>query len=940
MKTFRYIALLAAFVGLSSCVKTDVDIPTVNNRNTIQVVARVRPFSNRTVGTRADNDKISKEGNTECMCLAVFDSYGKCKDKKYEPNSAPTFTIEKDNLANGDQIYIFANIPNPNLDETNGATLDDFLSLVSPVSGVTEIPLLDYTHPGDGNHSDKHIQANCFPMIGSMTITDPDDIQEVIQIGLESVYAKIQVNIISKPDQKTDGIDYASFSLTGFEVHNVASEVDFNSGTESKPITYKAGGAVDSPAVEGTHDSTTVLAEVYQGVHIESDLAQSSNEASFYFYLPERFLRPDPTADEYEYPWGKGLAGLDDDERSRYPQRYKPEVAKGCAQPATFVRFFGEYIDHQGHNWNVSYDIYVGGDNYSNFDIVRNTLYKNVVTIKGISTSQDMTANSNTISIDHRVDVERVSPVIINLRRETLLDSHFEVRPLRIRLNDDFKGQALEDAKVQVEVIYEDDDPAKNTLNKRWIGLERSFGNGVTQTSSDIYLVDSELTTDRKNAAGKRKYFTTDLTTSELSEAGTFDSNGYSTAGGQKVVVPINGGECVWIYVDECVETEDDVRSAIIRVTTYDSNGEKIGEPIDYHINQRMLYPVKSGDNEYAIEFYEEYLYNYDAEDSYGQTKQEGMPWGLNGVQLSYIHDSFTCGEINSDWTTYITNNPIKYDFYIGKHDDDNDSSDVYTKDGGTLHNYAGQEFTKEIAENPNARIGALTLAQTANSAVEYCYNRNKRDADGNVVKVEWYLPSADELEDFIVPAYSTFKEFQDNYYWTSQPAYIRNAFYYEYFDGSKTNSNRVDTYVFVTYEDNKTHARATKVVYENGMYNYVLSGLNLTSENATIDCNNPICKDTYFNVMYGWYRWTESEWSWSDFQYHTEIKTEEKTFPNDEYPDDQHYNEYIDGSNKNKRYHVELEHLDDLIQTTDNGEHGYHERTKSNRVRCVRKMN
>lgn len=925
MKTFRYIALLAAFVGLSSCVKTDVDIPTVNNRNTIQVVARVRPFSNRTVGTRADNDKISKEGNTECMCLAVFGSDGTCKDKKYEPNSAPTFTIDKKNLANGDQIYIFANIPNPKWDETNGATLNDFLSIASDVSGVTEIPLLDYTHPGDDNHSEKHIQANCFPMIGSMTITDVNNIPEVIQIGLESVYAKIQVNIISKPDQKTDGIDYASFSLTGFEVYNVARKVDFKSGTESKPITYKAGGAVDSTAVEGTNDSTTVLDEVFQGVHIESDLAQSSNEASFYFYLPERFLRPEPTADEYDkYPWGTGLAGLDDDERSRYPQRYKPEVAEGCAQPATFVRFFGEYIDHQGHNWNVSYDIYVGGDNYSNFDIVRNTLYKNVVTIKGISTSQDMTANHNTISIDHRVDVERVSPVIINLRRETLLDSHFEVRPLRIRLNKYFKGQDLEGAKV--EVIYEDDDPAKNTHDKRWIGLERSFGNGVTQTLSDTYLVDSDLAEDRKKAAGKRKYFTTDLTTSTLA-----DENG------QKVTVPITeGGECVWIYVDECVETKDDVRSAIIRVTTYDSNGEEIGESIDYHINQRMLYPVKNGDNEYAIEFYEEYLYNYDAEDSYGQTKQEGMPWGLVDVQLSNEHYSFnTSLAPNVDWAKYetIAKRPY-YDFYIWSQDS------TVLKDAGisnteARHEYAGQHFTEKIFDavknntNADEKVNVLTMADPPRGAVEYCYNRNKRNSDGSIAKVEWYLPSADELEDFIVPAYANFKEFQDNYYWTSQPAYIRNVFYYEYQSwggGSKTISWPT------VYDDNPKYARASKIVRKDGVFVPAKSGLDSIptppvdnrSRNGKSDYENV----GYFYLMHQYKHYYKKIYSTSATEEYGPDRTNVLTGTNVTNGD------YDDQFTHNRNdYYFHFGHLDNMMQE------GYHPRTKFNRVRCVRKQ-
>lgn len=51
----------------------------------------------------------------------------------------------------------------------------------------------------------------------------------------------------------------------------------------------------------------------------------------------------------------------------------------------------------------------------------------------------------------------------------------------------------------------------------------------------------------------------------------------------------------------------------------------------------------------------------------------------------------------------------------------------------------------------------------------------------------------------------------------------------------------------------------------------------------------------------------------------------------------DEHFNEYIDGSKTGVRYHVELGHLEDLIQKTEDGEHGYHERTKNNRVRCVR---
>ena len=449
-----------------------------------------------------------------------------------------------------------------------------------------------------------------------------------------------------------------------------------------------------------------------------------------------------------------------------------------------------------------------------------------------------------------------------------------------------------------------------------WIGMEKSgsTNNHITGTGTP--------------ADGKRKYFTTNLV-SELSGNTSIKIDGLN----------YNANQTIWLYVDENVSTES--RSAVLQIeyNYKDPVTQETAAPESYIITQHGLHEViAASGRKYYIEEYEEYLYNYDVEDLYGQIKEEGMPWGLDGVPLSNIHDSFTCNETNSDWTSYIKANPIKYDFYIGKHDDDNENSDLYTKDGGTLHNFAGQEFTKEIAENRNSGVKYLTLADSASGAVEYCYSRNKRNADGTV-DVKWYLPSADELEDFIVAGYSDFKEFQDNYYWTSQPAYVRNAFYYEYYDGSKSNSNREDTYVFITYEDNPSCARATKVVYADGKYDYVQSGLNKTPKQTHAMDDNCISKNAndmgcYFNVMYGWYRWTESEWSWSDFQTHYTTMTDEKIFTVDE-----HYDEYRDGSKTNKRFHIHLGHLDDLIQETEAGEHGYHERTRNNRVRCVRRV-
>lgn len=895
----RFTHILVVFVALvvaTACSYND-EVYSTNEQSSryLQVVGRVTQYSDCNVSARSK--KEGDEPKVTSMGLALFPiedngTIGNCLYYDYQLGGSIVFIVDRhdkvfDNYVDNEfAMFIFAN-----MQDAEGFPTTAEVGKGKSLQYFTECAAA-------ANEKVKEVPANGFPMMGSLGNTEavtiggiepdgktlilkPDQTganvdglpvvddkpTDNLEIPLKSMYAKFLFTISVDPDQEIIGNKAPRFDLLSYAVNNIAKTVDANSST---------------------NDDNAVIAS--SGDISVGNYAQGATKATFDFYLPERYLDPSKSIDDV---LPAELKNASTEEIEKYRQRYKNKLVDGKA--ATYVTITGKYTDHQGHVYDVDYNIYLGGNNYNDFNIIRNTHYDNSITIRGISASDDQAVGTGVISIDWRVNIERSTPLVIGLRRESLLDAHYEVRPLRLRL----VGETIPTGTSATVQILNQDGTTNDLPN--WIRLEASGNSG------------DHITTDGLSK-GKRKYFTTDLVTNTL-------------AGGTSVTVNslTRDNQTVWIYADENTDTKS--RAAIVRVSYADVN-------TDYEIVQHGLFKVTGADSgrDYYIEQYEEYLYNYDTEDSYGQTKQEGIPWGLPNVQLSYIHDSFTCEEKNSDWTSFIAKNPIKYDFYIGKHDDDNDNSDVKTTDGGTLHNYAGQEFTKEIAENPNAGLTKLTLAETANSAVEYCYNRNKRDANGNVVKVEWYLPSADELEDFIVTAYSTFEEFQDNYYWTSQPAYIRNAFYYEYFDGSQSDRNRVDTYVFVTYEDNKTHARATKVAYTDGKYDYVPSGLNRTSENATIDCNNPICKDTYFYVMYGWYRWR----SWGSTQ------TTEKIGDN-AMKTDEHYNEYIDGSKTGVRYHVELGHLEDLIQKTkydETGETGYKERTESHRVRCVRKMN
>jgi hypothetical protein len=154
---------------------------------------------------------------------------------------------------------MFANIPDPSLGAGN--TLDEFKRIACPVTTV-DIPELN--------------GKKCLPMYGEKKIGGSLD--AVIQIPLTALYAKVVVNIISNPDQTVVGNTPAKFSLTRYEVHNVVESVDFVGGT----ISAKGQNG-------GTDDQTVVLTNVYTASNITSDVAQADKEASFFFYLPERF---------------------------------------------------------------------------------------------------------------------------------------------------------------------------------------------------------------------------------------------------------------------------------------------------------------------------------------------------------------------------------------------------------------------------------------------------------------------------------------------------------------------------------------------------------------------------------------------------------------------------------------------------------------------------
>ena len=911
--------------------------PSSSSDNLITISPRITHYTDYDVTTRSA--KEGDEAKVTSMAMALFPIVdGQIQPSVYYQyngdgnmlfvldRNRPPFTDSNDEPYKDMEfvMYIIANMQGSGIPETSGN---------GEGVGWTPAKFVEKCHSIDDGACFEKIHDKGLPMIGMLGggsnaygdgntfIFHPtkDDANknglptvngtptDNLEIPMRSLYAKFSFTINVDSEQEIVGNPAPRFDLHGYQVVNASSKVYL-----SRPLN-------EDNDQTGYGD---VVTSEFHSVLSEGLYAQGATKATFSFYVPERYLTPKTPASEYKYDFGEngGVCngyGEIPNNLKKYAQRFKPELVKD--QNATYVAIKGNFTDHQKHVYDVTYRIYLGKDNYGDFNIIRNTHYNNFITINGIDNSDDQSAHYDPnnpghiapISIDHRVTINRTTPLVVGLRRETQLDAHIEVRPLRLHLSGGDPDKNPTSAIVTLKKV-KDSDPEPSD----WIAMEKSG------STDDYYITDT-----RTPSYGKRKYFTTDLISSIYKDAKV---NAEVNAEGN-IVLSVDGlnyntNQTIWIYADE--NTTAASRSAVLQIVyNYkDPVTQATAAPENYIITQHGLHKVISESGRtYYIEEYEEYLYNYDVEDLYDPKKEEGMRWGLEGVQLSNSHYSYDNSLTpNVDWEKYESSGTKRpyYDFYTWKQDS------TVLKTAGLAqstarHEFAGRDFTKEIAENSNASVRNLTLAQQADGAVEYCYNRNKRKSDGSIEKVDWYLPSADELEDFIVSAYSDFKEFQDNYYWTSQPAYIRNIFYYEH--QSSIISSKTVTHVIV-YDDNPNYARATKVVYNDGKYFPSHSGLD-PKPTPSVDRREPTAENNntdmtgyenigYFYQQHKWKRW-RSGISMKE-EYGPDIKG--------------NYYKGDDGYTYNgKSYYFHLGFLDEMMQE------GYHKRTKNNRVRCVR---
>ena len=799
MKSFyRYMLCLAVLASMAvSCTEEEENLVGASSvSDKVSISYSVADFQGVNVGTRAVADD-EKEVND--ITMAIFASDGTVVGDIVNldvTDVIPVFMIDtkhKDN--NGDKKpYILA-----------GSEKIDIMNDQSTLKACTIYILANCGGRLNDIHSEQDllqtdlvveqnitIPENGFPMMGKakgtidLSADRADEATKMEDITLYKLYSKINVKFQINVD---DVISIPKFQITGWKVNNIPTKVRLGEPEVNGETTphYE-----DNEVKVFNTSLSTQLNEGSKATIHHSVSLDNPESFEFSFYMPEHRVNSDV---DYSYP-----TGITEVEK----QRFKPILCPEEKNPV-YVTVEGVYTDHQDINYEVTYNLYLGQNSVDDFHVKRNQLLKNVVTIKGV-TNRKPDDEVHDISTDYRVEVEETGNYVVKVERNAALDSHFEVRPMDIFISGG--------GKVKVTVLDKTSTDATDP-DRIWLRMEQGG-----KTSNDY-----------TGSTGVRKYFTTNLVTSTLAPSGsTLEVSGEKSR--------------IWLYFDENPNVFDKtILPADPNYNTYKNRYRDISIQLEYYnaagvkdesqtrtitFRQMNLWRLWSYVDEaktqksrfYDIEYYEEYLHNYAADQDFGQTT-DGMAWGLidqngNGLQLS---DSKVSVKITGTLIESLANNITNdskpyYDFYITEGEANNT---------GNYIAFGGKDFSNEIMEkvlslNNSNFLGEGLLTSTPKSAVEYCYNKNKRNDDGAIItmngdtyntnSVYWFLPSIDQIEEIVKSGYQDFIEFQSKWYWSSQPSYDRYTWSYHPFLGIGNSAEGN------LYQEDLSNARATKVTH------------------------------------------------------------------------------------------------------------------------------
>lgn len=774
IQLFTWVASLATAVLLMvSCQQDElVQVPTsVGNGSGLSLTFSSDPMEEYKVGTRSSDAKDDAEKRINSLHIFFFDAGGNWLTGSYltgyptatqdggyiTPGQGSTLVKIANEARNFDDpsaaetalVYAVANVESELFGELDAdgrpKVLQDRIDAGLASTPLEALQTLTYT-PRTLITTTIPDDTG-MPMVGSkevnlMAASTTTDDERVIK--LTALMARIDVDV-SLESETTDN-NLPSMLLTKWTAVNLPKQVSF---------TATAAGGTTALTDEG---KTTFSSESTQLIY------NRGNHITFSFYMFENVQQP---ASVPAYPAGENGAELTDAQK----QRYKPDWAD---ENAAYVEFETQYTTYNNASYEVKYKLYLGSDHIDNYEVKRNHQYKNNIVIKGL-TAHDTNAgdDSGEYTYDARVNIEETNnKYYISILRERNHDAHFCVTPMDVYFFDEASQPTL-----KIEFLNGTDMDAGGDP---WIRMEKIPAANMEAGTLPAGMSEGDhLIAGGNFTAGhaKRRYFTTGLVTHTLRDAGstvTLDAN----------------RDRVYFYIDENLSDSQD-RTATLKLTYYENGAYVSDRMLDItqtHFLRVQVYGRDGNrpdyDNPYDadeggviyMEQYEEYLDHYDPLDKY-DTEQiyTGLEWGLDGEWIR-------------SWG-----------------------------DGAAQNNYLqGLAYTNQIVSD--AGHTTMNLNGTPRSAAEYCYNKNKRETDGSILSGDWhvfytdpdnrkyFLPGIRQMEDALTQYYQTFREFQDNFYWSSAAGKSVSDKLPPYQSTGRARATKVNadgTYVESAYGDN-----------------------------------------------------------------------------------------------------------------------------------------
>ncbi len=804
------LSLVAATLAVS-CLEELEPTPSLTANDEVAVlVPRVKSFTNQYVTKAGYEDQ---EQAIHTLNVLIFNNDGELAHTQNVDASTHSFTLNKSMLNNSKHkeklgnatVVMLANMALSDLKIQKNSAWE---SINTQNLTLDILKTASYHVPKDKSVL-KSIPADGFPMIGGKTEVDLSPTSSTnngsnpVVVDLKILYAKINFEISVDQDGENQRVNPSDtkqmqFQLSGYSIHNVSEVTSLAiPSNEGEPVRDIFGNIPDQKNIADFDEPTAseqYTSQVAGTLPNQKTATLNGSTIPFTFYMAEsRYnhnledltgVYPDddwltPAEDEDV----KGWTELSEDQRKlpqnklngvKYGydnliQQYKPKIVEKAtssspaAGKATYVKLTGTYTDYRGTNWTVNYTVYLGKDNAQNFHIDRNSEYTNYISIKGIRDRQQGTYGDGEVWIDHRVNVSvgsgQGADNCVTITRETLLDAHIEVRPLRVQ----WSGTTYD----RVNIYLPTDPETKQLLN--WIGIEKFTRENCQDGATYCFVTDPS--TNESYSIGKRKYFTTGL----INELQTMGGDlGVKTDEDGRKFLDFYNGHCAWIYFDE--NTSSTSRDAVIRLEFYKNDRMTAAE--EYTIRQNGLQTIE-GTN-YIVESYEEYLHSYDSEDKYNLSTspvdytQQGLAWGkveklstdiivaaapipgLRGERYDYFHQ----GDVppGDNYYTYTKNSSGSWD-YLTPDATDNFSTGLY--------------FTNRAAAKKLMTV--RDMASVPDNAYEYCLSKNKYNETDNTLDIHWYLPDVYELKAVLAASQSdgNAADFgSDSYYWSSQPSF------------------------------------------------------------------------------------------------------------------------------------------------------------------------